>query len=145
MTEIEESHEPETDEEAKERRREKRLLATHRRLLKNKDHYIPESVFSEKESVLRKTATRGVVKLFNAIRKHQKGDEPILSKNEKPNNSLVKSDNVIQTKGEKDEALAKKPSWDVLRSDYLMDTKTKNFWNEEAEFEDDHEYEEESD
>lgn len=126
------------------KRKERRMLYAQRRLLKNKDHYIPETVFSEKETILRKTATRGVVKLFNAIRKHQKGEDsaPLVEKLKQPSGPLKET---LESKKVKEDV--KKPSWDVLRNDYLMDTKTKNFWNEnEAEFEDDnYEYEDMSD
>lgn len=112
----------ENEEELRELRKqekEKRLLAQHRKALKNKDHLVPESAYNEKESILKKIATRGVVKLFNEIRKQQKANElPI--KKEKIIKPIIK-----------EEESESKPSWDVLRNDYLMGSKLKDFWNKD--------------
>lgn len=99
--------------------REKRLLAQHRKILKNKDHFVPESAYNEKESILKKITTRGVVKLFNEIRKQQKANEPTVNKEKIVKPVVQKEENTSENK----------PSWDVLRNDYLMGTKLKDFWN----------------
>lgn len=57
---------------AKKAREASRIAVLQRKLFKNKDHKVPDFSGAELESKLRKVATRGVVKLFNAIKQHQK-------------------------------------------------------------------------
>jgi hypothetical protein len=58
--------------EEKKKRREARELALKKKMLANKDHHIPEFLNEAEEVRLRKLATKGVVQLFNAVRKQQK-------------------------------------------------------------------------
>lgn len=167
----------EVDEEAaraaKQAREASRLAVLQRKLFKNKDHKVPDHSGAELESKLRKVATRGVVKLFNAIKQHQKTSaaaEAQTAVTRKATDDAVKRkfmDSLKRTSANADkrksleaqngsadensdsEALpaasttrravtAKKsasgpatPSWEVLRDDYLLGAKMKD-WNKES-------------
>lgn len=66
---------------AKDAERVQRELRLQRKLLKNKDHVVLDGQTNnvEKEVRLRKIGTKGVVKLFNAIRSAQKEGEVVTS------------------------------------------------------------------
>jgi hypothetical protein len=142
---------------AKKAREESRVAAIQRKLFKNKDHKVPDFSGAELESKLRKVATRGVVKLFNAIKTHQKlVAEPVgitrsvtdesskkkfmeSLKRKNASSAPVDSDDEL-TPSSKSAALRSKsskassssaPSWEVLRDDYLLGAKMKD-WNKES-------------
>lgn len=48
-----------------------------RRMLLDSNHVLPESMNYERETKLRKMANKGVVALFNAVRKQQKDEEEV--------------------------------------------------------------------
>lgn len=168
----------EEDEEAaraaRQAREASRIAVLQRKLFKNKDHKVPDFSGAELESKLRKVATRGVVKLFNAIKQHQKSSaasEALTAVTRKTTDDAVKRkfmDSLKRTSGTADQrksleaqngsadensdteaplpaasttrraSIAKKsasgaaaPSWEVLRDDYLLGAKMKD-WNKES-------------
>jgi len=165
--------EEETAKLAKKARAESRIAALQRKLFKNKDHKVPTFEGAEMESKLRKVATRGVVKLFNAIKAHQKsqsgGDDTTRKTTDEVTKKkfmdlLKKQGDVKRQEGEQDgekaaaqdgeeekalrsasavarramlpKSSAKKssssaPSWEVLRDDYLLGAKMKD-WNKDS-------------
>ncbi|CAO3683328.1 unnamed protein product [Umbelopsis ramanniana] len=58
----------------------RKLLAAEKRALASKDRIIPDYTTMDYEKKLRKVATRGVVKLFNAIRTQQKVTDVAVSR-----------------------------------------------------------------
>lgn len=132
------------------------------KLFKNKDHHVPDFSTAELESKLRKVATRGVVKLFNAIKTHQRthpdaaGDvrertdlatkkkfmESLKRGSSKSTDAKSKSaahdsdddsdDNQVSSKStQKPSKGSSAPSWEVLRDDYMLGAKMKD-WNKES-------------
>ncbi|TKS81567.1 RRP15-like protein [Collichthys lucidus] len=103
----------------------------------------------ETERALQRIATRGVVQLFNAVRKHQKtvddkvkevgGSErkkaKLLSSVSKKDfiNVLRRADGKQERKTEKDAAPAaeEKPAWSVLRDDFMMGATMKD-WDKDS-------------
>ncbi|KAM6907901.1 RRP15-like protein [Xenentodon cancila] len=108
------------------------------------------------EKALQRIATRGVVQLFNAVRKHQKTvDEKVKEaggserKKTKILSSVSKKDFIsalrrteegsrAAVKTEEDEAPAAedKPAWSVLREDYMMEASMKD-WDKDSDGGDD--------
>ncbi|XP_077432478.1 RRP15-like protein [Vanacampus margaritifer] len=107
----------------------------------------------EVEKTLQRTATRGVVQLFNAVRKHQKTiDKQVKEvggserKKAKILASVTKKDFIdvlrkteggarVAVKDEKDTSTAEvveKPAWSVLSDDYMMGATMKDWDKEEA-------------
>nr|XP_061789688.1 RRP15-like protein [Nerophis lumbriciformis] len=106
----------------------------------------------EAEKALQRIATRGVVQLFNAVRKHQKnidnkvkeagGSErkkakilssvskkdfiDVLRKTESESKDTVKKENDISTT-----EVVEKPAWSVLSDDYMMGATMKDWDKEE--------------
>ncbi|KAG0168772.1 hypothetical protein DFQ30_004348 [Apophysomyces sp. BC1015] len=60
--------------------RARKLLSSEKKALKSKGRVVPDYTTFEYEKKLRKVATRGVVKLFNAIRTQQKVTEVAVTK-----------------------------------------------------------------
>ncbi|XP_056236986.1 RRP15-like protein [Seriola aureovittata] len=108
----------------------------------------------ESERALQRIATRGVVQLFNAVRKHQKTmDDKVKEvegserKKAKILSSVSKRDFIDvlrRTEGggggsakvEREEAAAdEKPAWSVLRDDYMMGATMKD-WDKDSDGED---------
>ena len=153
---------------AKKARDESRVLAMQRKLFANRDHRVPDFSGADLESKLRKVATRGVVKQFNAIKTHQKTvtdpvgvtrsvtDEATKKKfmdtlkkksDSKKSASQGVGDNgasddqdsdldapvkTLPTKTQKKTSSAgAATSWEVLRDDYLLGAKMKD-WNKES-------------
>ncbi|KAG8009720.1 RRP15-like protein [Nibea albiflora] len=103
----------------------------------------------EAERALQRIATRGVVQLFNAVRKHQKtiddkvkevgGSErkkaKLLSSVSKKDfiDVLRRTDGKQECKTEKDTAAAaeEKPAWSVLRDDFMMGATMKD-WDKDS-------------
>ncbi|XP_030013070.1 RRP15-like protein isoform X1 [Sphaeramia orbicularis] len=107
----------------------------------------------ETEKTLQRIATRGVVQLFNAVRKHQKiVDEKVKEvggserKKAKILSSVSKKDfidvlrrteggSAVRVKTEKDSAPAEeedeKPAWSVLRDDFMMGATMKD-WDKDS-------------
>ncbi|KAJ8658868.1 hypothetical protein O0I10_005250 [Lichtheimia ornata] len=75
----------------------RKVLAAEKKALKEKGHVIPDYTTFEYEKRLRKVATRGVVKLFNAVRIQQKTTEHAVSEVQeyrKASSALEKAKNV---------------------------------------------------
>lgn len=103
----------------------------------------------ETERVLQRIATRGVVQLFNAVRKHQttindkvkevggsdmKRAKFLLSVSKKDFiDVLRKTDggSGVNSKTEKDAVVEEKPAWSVLRDDFMMGATMKD-WDKES-------------
>eukprot|EP00743_Colponemidia_sp_Colp-15_P009508 GILK01010397.1.p1 GENE.GILK01010397.1~~GILK01010397.1.p1 ORF type:complete len:298 (+),score=96.17 GILK01010397.1:122-895(+) len=138
----------------KEQMKKAKELAREKKRLKNKDHVLPDILNKDFERQLLKLATKGVVKLFNAVSQHQKSQDSIsstkvedkklkvdkvdqLSKANflqllKKNNNESKSSSKL-TKAEPDSSSSKSPSWSVFKDDYLMSAKMKDWDKEEEE------------
>uniref|UniRef100_A0A674EBN0 RRP15-like protein n=1 Tax=Salmo trutta TaxID=8032 RepID=A0A674EBN0_SALTR len=89
----------------------------------------------ENERNLQRVATRGVVQLFNAVRKHQKTvDEKVKEaggserKKAKLLSSVSKKDFINVLRGTEGE---EKPAWSVLRDDFMMGASMKD-WDKES-------------
>ncbi|CDS08141.1 hypothetical protein LRAMOSA02089 [Lichtheimia ramosa] len=75
----------------------RKVLAAEKKALKEKGHVIPDYTTFEYEKRLRKVATRGVVKLFNAVRIQQKTTEHAVAEvqeHRKASSALEKAKNV---------------------------------------------------
>eukprot|EP00742_Colponemidia_sp_Colp-10_P006633 GILJ01007111.1.p1 GENE.GILJ01007111.1~~GILJ01007111.1.p1 ORF type:complete len:307 (+),score=100.40 GILJ01007111.1:43-921(+) len=138
----------------KEQMKKAKELAREKKRLKNKDHVLPDILNKDFERQLLKLATKGVVKLFNAVSQHQKSQDSVsstkvedkklkvdkvdqLSKANflqllKKNNNESKSSSKL-TKAEADSSSSKSPSWSVFKDDYLMGAKMKDWDKEEEE------------
>ncbi|XP_046971749.1 RRP15-like protein [Vanessa cardui] len=112
----------------------------------------PNILEKDRERLLAKIATKGVVQLFNAVRNQQKTFETDLNKNlpEGKKEKILKkfdkrafldtlmgqSKSIVvedQTKPLKDELKAEdKPRWNALRDDFMMGAKMKD-WDKEVE------------
>lgn len=111
-----------------EARKEKRLAA-------QKGHKIPENAIDNKEKMLIKVATQGVVRLFNEVSKRQtrKGLNPSRSKDVK---SLAKH-SVPSSEGQQGQGSSKfsknigkgedEPGWAPLRDTYMLGSKLKDW------------------
>ncbi|KAM3625530.1 uncharacterized protein V6R79_013561 [Siganus canaliculatus] len=111
----------------------------------------------ETERVLQRIATRGVVQLFNAVRKHQKTiDDKVKEiggserKKAKFLSSVSKKDfigvlrktegeNEVPSKPEKDTTVTadEKPTWNVLRDDFMIGASMKD-WDKNSDQEESH-------
>ncbi|XP_026150064.1 RRP15-like protein isoform X2 [Mastacembelus armatus] len=106
----------------------------------------------ETERALQRIATRGVVQLFNAVRKHQKTVDDRVKKvggsdrkKAKILSSVSKKDFISvlrRTEGDTDRtekniavAAEEKPAWSVLREDFMMGTTMKD-WDKDSDRED---------
>uniref|UniRef100_H3CL79 RRP15-like protein n=1 Tax=Tetraodon nigroviridis TaxID=99883 RepID=H3CL79_TETNG len=109
----------------------------------------------EAEKTLQRVATRGVVQLFNAVRKHQKTMEKKVKeaggserKKAKLLSSVSKKDFIhvlrrtegdagtaSKTETETQAAAEEKPAWSVLREDFMMGATMKD-WDKESDGED---------
>lgn len=105
----------------------------------------------ETEKALQRIATRGVVQLFNAVRKHQKTVDEVVKdaggserKKAKILSSFSKKDFISALRredragktwgGAQDEATPaaeNKPSWSVLRDDFMMGASMKD-WDRDS-------------
>ncbi|XP_047536703.1 RRP15-like protein [Vanessa atalanta] len=112
----------------------------------------PNILEKDRERLLAKIATKGVVQLFNAVRNQQKSFETELNKDlpEGKKEKILKkfdkrafldtlmgqSKSIViedQTKPLKDELKAEdKPQWNALRDDFMMGAKMKD-WDKEVE------------
>ncbi|CAL8248122.1 unnamed protein product [Lota lota] len=107
----------------------------------------------ETERTFQRTATRGVVQLFNAVRKHQNlVNEKVKEvggsdrKKAKLLCSVTKKDFIDVLRGkdtgrkvvkaEKETGATEKPSWSVLRDDFMMGAKMKD-WDKQSDGEED--------
>lgn len=107
----------------------------------------------ELERSLQRTATRGVVQLFNAVRKHQKNTGEALKevggserKKAKIISSISKKDFIdvlrrteeggkVSVKAEKNPPTSEqKPAWSVLREDFMMEASMKD-WDKNSDTE----------
>uniref|UniRef100_A0A3P9HRL9 RRP15-like protein n=1 Tax=Oryzias latipes TaxID=8090 RepID=A0A3P9HRL9_ORYLA len=91
----------------------------------------------EAERALQRTATRGVVQLFNAVRKHQKTlDQQV----KEAGSSERKKAKILSSFSKKDfigalrrteEGAEQKPSWSVLSDDFMMGATMKD-WDKDS-------------
>ncbi|XP_078354981.1 RRP15-like protein [Oculina patagonica] len=118
-----------------------------------KDHVKPDGSTMDYEKNLARIATRGVVKLFNAVSKHQKEMEsklqsaPTEAKKSKVVESMSKSAflDMLKSSSDKDRtqeinkeekteandrSATDNSSWNILRDDFMMGAKMKD-WNRE--------------
>eukprot|EP00112_Aurelia_sp_Birch-Aquarium-sp1_P006206 Seg169.10 transcript_id=Seg169.10/GoldUCD/mRNA.D3Y31 product="RRP15-like protein" protein_id=Seg169.10/GoldUCD/D3Y31 len=137
---------------------EKKAKAKIKSEFKEKNHVVPDRSNADKEVSLRKIGTRGVVKLFNAVAKHQKEIDSKLKKvstevkKDKVMDSMSKSSFLDMLKTDSTSKKSKKesvpgtmqkkrtdkeepsetqaPSWDILRDDFMMGSKMKD-WDKE--------------
>ncbi|XP_065647192.1 RRP15-like protein isoform X2 [Hydra vulgaris] len=129
--------------EIKEKILEKKKKIEERTLVKEKCHVIPTRSNAQREILLKKIATKGVVKLFNAVNAHQKTmsekmkDANTESKKEKAATSASKSTFMdlltkkSQVSDNVDNANTNTPSkWQVLRDDFMLDASMKD-WDKE--------------
>eukprot|EP00794_Sanderia_malayensis_P018183 gene18183-19997_t len=152
---------------------EKHESAKRKAELREKNHVIPDRSNAEKEVILRKIGTKGVVKLFNAVTKHQKETESKLKKastigkkdkilesvsqssfldmlktdSASKDSSTQKKETTQKKKDTNDANDAKTPSWNILRDDFMLGSKMKD-WDKEDEAsadEDENEADEDSD
>lgn len=139
--------------ERKEEIASKRLKSQERHAMLEKDHVKPDGSTMDYEKNLAKIATRGVVKLFNAVSKHQKEMEsklksaPTEAKKSKVVESMSKSAFLDMLKSSSDKTGTRtnekqiektndttttdnSSSWNILRDDFMMGAKMKD-WNRE--------------
>ncbi|XP_044960936.1 RRP15-like protein isoform X1 [Hordeum vulgare subsp. vulgare] len=112
-----------------EARKEKRIAA-------QKGHKIPENAIDNKEKMLIKVATQGVVRLFNEVSKRQtrKGLNPSRSKDVK---SALAKHSVPSNEGQQGQGSSKfsknigkgedEPGWAPLRDTYMLGSKLKDW------------------
>jgi len=129
---------------------------------REKNHVVPDRSNAEKEVALRRIGTKGVVKLFNAVTKHQKEMEsklkkaPTQMKKDKVIGSVSKSSFLDMLKSssaskapgleadskkkeETEEVEKEKPSWNILRDDFMMGSKMKDWDKNDNDVDDDDE------
>uniref|UniRef100_A0A3Q3W3L8 RRP15-like protein n=1 Tax=Mola mola TaxID=94237 RepID=A0A3Q3W3L8_MOLML len=92
----------------------------------------------ETERALQRIATRGVVQLFNAVRKHQKTVEENVKevdgserKKAKLLSSVSKKDFIDVLRRTEEGAAEEKPAWSVLRDDFMMGATMKD-WDKDS-------------
>ncbi|XP_031559678.1 RRP15-like protein [Actinia tenebrosa] len=141
--------------EKKEEIKQKKKRADQRHTMFEKDHVVPDRSNLTYDRELVHIATRGVVKLFNAVSKHQKDTEAKLKKattevkKSKVMESMNKTAFLDLLKSNSDEKQDKKKmetelnkgknkqteedkssSWNILRDDFMMGAKMKD-WDKE--------------
>lgn len=138
--------------ERKEELASKKLKSQERHAMLEKDHIKPDASTLDYEKNLMRIATRGVVKLFNAVSKHQKemdnklNSAPTEAKKMKVE-SMSKSTFLDMLKSSSDKGWNQEhkeqkgtgidltntddtSSWSILRDDFMMGAKMKD-WNRE--------------
>jgi len=130
----------------------RKALTAERKKLEEKDRVIPDYTTFEYEKKLRKLATRGVVKLFNAIKTAQEKSNEVhtLVTNKKPKVEVAKKsfmDMLQETNKQKsanekasdnnnnDNSESKEPAWNVFSDNYGMNASIKD-WDKDKENED---------
>jgi len=135
------------DTESKEAINEKKNKLKKKRKWESMNYSRPNVLEKDYEKSLQKVATRGVVQLFNAVRKHQKSLEEkmtkakTIGKQDKVMKEINKgefldmlSDTNTKTKKAKvDKEAEEKPAWDVLKDDFMMAGGMKDWDKEEEE------------
>lgn len=124
----------------------RKALTAERKKLEEKDRVIPDYTTFEYEKKLRKLATRGVVKLFNAIKAAQEKSNEVhtLVTNKKPKVEVAKksfmdmlqeSNKQKTSSNEKttnnDNSESKEPAWNVFSDNYGMNATIKDWDKEE--------------
>jgi len=129
----------------------RKALTAERKKLEEKDRVIPDYTTFEYEKKLRKLATRGVVKLFNAIKTAQEKSNEVhtLVTNKKPKVEVAKKsfmDMLQETNKQKsstkelsnkENSESKEPTWNVFSDNYGMNASIKDWDKEEEEKEND--------
>ncbi|KAG9401019.1 hypothetical protein AC1031_009772 [Aphanomyces cochlioides] len=118
-----------------------KLSAKEKRARDEKDMVIPSHLTMAKDKTLRAIATKGVVALFNAIAKHQHGQQA--QDGSKQIKSLSKDSflGLLKNQGKKKEEAEEpkdKSTWSIVQDDFMMDAKLKD-WdkNQDSDGEDD--------
>ena len=133
------------EEAAKRAARQQRKQQALRKLLRAQARTRPESNLDEREAALQKIATRGVVKLFNAVAEAQRGAEAAeleTSASAKKQAAALSKDgflNMLKSGGaaaaeaqpEREEG-AGAPNWDVLKDDYGMEHTKLKHWDDDG-------------
>jgi hypothetical protein len=105
----------------------KRALLQEKRVKRDKSHNLPDSSKIAEDKKYKKIATKGIVKLFNAIKTQQK--ESVPEKN--LFYEFLASDNKsIKENKNHDEKKKKTQGWKVLDDQYMIDGGLKN-WDQE--------------
>jgi len=115
-----------------------------KRKWENMNYSKPNVLEKDFEKSLQKIATRGVVQLFNAVRKHQKSlDEKMtkaktIGKQDKVMKDINKGEfldmlNDNNTKAKKAKKEEDKPAWDVLKDDFMLGEGMKDWDKQEEE------------
>ncbi|GAM26139.1 hypothetical protein SAMD00019534_093140, partial [Acytostelium subglobosum LB1] len=133
------------DQQIAEEQKHERLAkqkAIEKRILETKDHRTIEILITNSERDLMKTAKRGVIKLFNAVSKHQR-DTTTVELDDKPNivsknqfldklKSTKKEPSVkVEVKSERDDDDEGGEGWDALKEDYMLDDNAFEAYNDE--------------
>jgi len=124
----------------------RKALTAERKKLAEKDRVIPDYTTFEYEKKLRKLATRGVVKLFNAIKTAQEKSNEVhtLVTNKKPKVEVAKKsfmDMLQESNKQKSDTKekssnnenmnSKEPTWNVFSDNYGMNATIKDWDKEE--------------
>ncbi|CAB4018229.1 RRP15 [Paramuricea clavata] len=131
-----------------------KIISQEKHQTREQNHVKPAPSNDEKERALKRTATRGVVKLFNAVNKHQKELDaklktaPTEAKKAKVLKSVSKSSFLDMLKSNSNEAVQrgddenvnddKASRWNILREDFMMGGKMKD-WDKDDDIEYDNE------
>ncbi|ORX64163.1 Rrp15p-domain-containing protein [Anaeromyces robustus] len=127
----------------------RKAITAERKKLEEKDRVIPDYTTFEYEKKLRKLATRGVVKLFNAIKTAQEKSNEVhtLVTNKKPKVEVAKKSfmDMLQesnkrktetnekTSNKKENSDSKEPAWNVFSDSYGMNASIKDWDKPEEE------------
>ena len=133
-----------------------KMISQERHQTREQNHVKPAPSNDEKERTLKRIATRGVVKLFNAVNKHQKELDaklktaPTEAKKAKVLKSVSKSSFLDMLKSNSNETVQpandesandeKASKWNILRDDFMMGGKMKD-WDKDI---DDMDYEDDN-
>ena len=132
------------EEAAKRAARQQRKQQALRKLLRAQARTRPESNLDEREAALQKIATRGVVKLFNAVAEAQRGAEAAeleTSASAKKQAAALSKDgflNMLKGGGAAAEAQPEReegagaPNWDVLKDNYGMEHTKLKHWDDDG-------------
>ncbi|XP_028411666.1 RRP15-like protein [Dendronephthya gigantea] len=124
-----------------------KVISQEKHQAREQNHVKPAPSNDEKERTLRRIATKGVVKLFNAVNKHQKDLDaklktaPTEAKKAKVLKSVSKSSFLDMLKSNSNETVQhgndvngnedKASKWDILREDFMMGGKMKD-WDKDS-------------
>jgi hypothetical protein len=125
----------------KEEREQERKQRLERKLLREKEHVVPDAATDiQRERALVKVATRGVVMLFNAIsqqQKHKSEEEQQDAKGKKKrkarSDEMTKQEFMDRLKNSSNKNQEEQQEWKVFKDDYVHELAEENEWEEELE------------